>query len=531
MPLQKSFSEQNGSSRSRQQWHRSRSNPLADVTRTVSNRPHMPVSKITKNKLHAFNFQQPMSRADDGQIAGQTRTATTISFEESLADTKRPEREGRRTSANTHKEHDQDRHGDGSAGKKPAMTPVNKLAWQDLIGMTESKDEEEETSPNERLLWDSRHDPHRVSPLITRKKGRKRARSSSPISSPSTSSKPTTPAVNVKKLSEALKSPHADPALELWDRFSFSGSSAATPLGATNPALAQMMVSSSPRPVKMAAAGKALPSESGLRRAISCGANWPKRRRFEPTGHVDAIQEESPGDTTKTSMVNTLLRTMNGEINNRTKAVETQDYALKSPSSKRLKRMLGPARSPVRQVSPPRPIRPHCLEGPKDAVSVRPDETRDEIATDMLSDYGDDDFDEDTLMELDASLAPTVADEEVIEPPAPEPEPNIEPAPPPPQMLENDEDGFDDLDEDLVAAAEGMIQQIDSDRTFGANSDAGGSGQANADPSPPRLRDVEDFGDDAFGDDFGADFDFDAAEVAATQSANHSNASLPPVCR
>ncbi|OTA89267.1 hypothetical protein M434DRAFT_110997 [Hypoxylon sp. CO27-5] len=415
-----------------------------------------------------------------------------------------------------------------SASKESTTTPVSRLVWQDLVGMAEAKDEEEETSPNERIGWDTREDPqHRLklSPVMPGKRGKKRARSSSPVSSPASNSKLPTPAVNVEKLSRALKSPHADPAIELWDRFSLSGSTSVTPLGAMNSALAQIMVSSSPRPSR---------TESGLRRAISCGENWPKRRkveRGEAAKPMDATNEESPSGRSKSSMVNALLKSVTGEIN-RSKTIRARQDALRSPSpeKKSPQPMAQTPGSPTRRKSPSNPTTPPFTDNSVPAAA----KAGLKASVDVLSDYGDDDFDDDTLMELDASLG---------QPQEGQPEEDL-PIPPPDtvdtgQILDKQQsnratasfdDEFADMDDDVFAAAEDLITQIDSSRP------SRGNPHTPAQPVVAQEKPIivaDDQIEDVFGDDFGGDFDFDAAEIAATQSASSKqmNGSLPPVRR
>ncbi|TGJ79935.1 hypothetical protein E0Z10_g8828 [Xylaria hypoxylon] len=214
MPLQKSFSEQNGSLRP----------SAASNTRP---RPLERVADTTKQKLDAFNFRAPAQEPEaDEPIKREVVDENDNPVKRDAA------------SLPSNLPLDPMRH---------LGTPVNRLAWQDLIGDSDVKGDDEEASPQEKIGWDTKQRPmYGVSPM-PRKRGSKRARSSSPVSSP---------AVNVQKLSAALKSPRADPAIELWDRFSLSGSTATTPLGAANPALAQIMVSSSPQPPKFAGAGR-----------------------------------------------------------------------------------------------------------------------------------------------------------------------------------------------------------------------------------------------------------------------------------
>lgn len=477
-------------------------------------RPLEPVSEVTKNKRSAFNFCAP--------AAGETKAGETS-----------PNSDENSTEQNKHKS---TLSADVSLPEtdKGSATPVSRLAWHDLIGAPQQRDDRQDAaSPNERILWDTRQDQsYKASPMMPRKRGKKRARSSSPTSSPAAKPKANTPVVNVKKLAEALKSPHADPALELWDRFALSGSTTAvTPLGATNPALAQVMVSSSPQPSKILGT---VPAEGGLRRTISCGANFPKRRkvdRVEPVELLKATVEESPSGASKSSMVNALVRSVTGELN-RSKAARVQHEALQSPTPKSKRRHATPpvSSSPTQPSSPSKPISP--LRATKNNGQGQRDTEPDNGST---SDYGDDDFDDDTLMELDASLTapPGEADDG---------DATLLPSstPPPPDTgqkshgaaLGDDLDAFDDefgdLGDEVFAVAEDLITKIDSNPSSTHN--------ANAVPPPvtaPQNTVSEDSSEDLYGDDFGGDFDFEAAEIAATQSAKQTqiSGSLPSVRR
>lgn len=350
-----------------------------------------------------------------------------------------------------------------------------------------------------------------ISPLVPRR-GKKRARSSSPISSPA-GEKLRTPVVNVKKLKKALKSEHADPALDLWDRFAVGGAAdSKSPLGATNPALAHLMVSSSPRPPKDGSPNHA---DSSLRRAISCGSHWPKRRRVE-----NASESRPAKDTVenaKSLMVSALLETVNGEIS-KTERTDEDPIAMESPSIKK-------RRSPQKQRSLPRPAKsPRPSKSKSAATPVRSPSRHGARhgARSPTSDYGDDDFDDDTLLELDVSMlsgqteartfsgaAATLTDADVQEA---EGQCSKQAAP--------SDDEFDDMDDDLLAAAEDLIGSVDPALT-----------QQPAPPPPPKP--VHPDGgteeDDQFGDDFGGDFDFEAAELAATQTAGQADSSLMPV--
>ncbi|KAH9886546.1 hypothetical protein F4778DRAFT_470764 [Xylariomycetidae sp. FL2044] len=501
MPLQKSFSEQSGSNKPRHRWNKSRShsavNHASSTTRNQPSRPLQPVSEVTKNKLNAFNFRPPEEKLENGNNSADSRSAGLLS--ESTASL--------------------------SASKDSITTPVSRLAWQDLIGISEMKeDEEEDTSPNERIGWDTTEIPkYEMSPVLPRRRGKKRARSSSPLSSPAVSSKHTTPAVNVKQLSRALKSPNPDPAIELWDRFSLSGSMSAAALGAPNPALAQIMASSSPKPPRSHAGGSA---EGGLRRAISCGANWPKRRRAERAEAALArefLAEESPSRSSKSSMVNALLKTVTGEIN-KSKAVQTREDALRSPSPRkgRPSPVTTASGSPVRnlQVAKASPtLSTREVPNKVDNVQLESDAAG-------LSDYGDDDFDDDTLMELDASIMVSAEDSQAL-PRPPEIEQGRQQQMISKQDPEPDDDEF--ADDDIFTAAEDLMSRLDT--TKSALHAVNPQPQSIDQPRTAPAAHSGDQAEDIYGDDFGGDFDFEAAEIAATQSVKQPSGTLSTVRR
>lgn len=386
-------------------------------------------------------------------------------------------------------------------------TPISRLVWQDLMGATDAENNDEETSPNERLLWhnDYELDVNNISPLVHRR-GKKRARSSSPTSS---SPAPRTPAVNVKRLKQALKSPNADPALDLWDRFSVNGPDTQSPLGTTNPALAHLMVSSSPRPTKE---GSLSSGEGNLRRALSCGSHWPKRGQA-----VEAMPKSGPTrgikETSKLSMVTELLQTVNGEIN-KTKETEEGYVESESPSSRKQRH----SRNPTAPSKPPGITKISQMNlSAKSAVVMSGAEVQDPKAS--VSDYEDDDFEDGSIWEeLDASL---LSGQVEAGNPSAAPQ-NIAPGKSAPlRQQDSPDDDFDDLDDDLFAAADELIAEGESkqsvqsvpERTTRTVHLDGGTEDA----------------DDVYGDDFGGDFDFAAAELAATQSVDQSTSSMFPV--
>ena len=161
---------------------------------------------------------------------------------------------------------------------------------------------------------------------------------------------------------------------------------------------------------------------------------------------------------------------------------------------------------------------------------------RDSLNQRPESDYGDDDFDDDTFMELEASIIPRINDDdptlvassqENFRAQAPKTASrthlqalpvnqvvNIPQAQPAVGVLE--EDDFDDLDDDFFDEAQNLVAKVEAKHLT---------------KSPPRVepqvgKQGEVGEDDPYGDDFG-DVDLDAIEFAATQAVSSTAPSNP----
>ncbi|OAA51715.1 DNA replication factor Dna2 [Metarhizium rileyi] len=434
MPLQKSYSEHNRSS-----WQRSHSHPTN--LQAQRPRPLPPVSDVTKKKLSRFQYE-PQASVLGG--AGDTSA--------------KPE----------------DATASGTGVVANAATPVTRLNWRDLLEPNAAPVEDEvEISPNDKLLWNNQQDTLYaavLSPTMPRK-GKKRARSSSPSSSPA-NEKGTWPTVNVDKLKTALRSPHADPTLELWDRYSLKDSEdITTPNGAGFTALAQLMVSSSPKPSKEVSVRR---GDANLRRAISCGLNWPKRRKTErsKSGSQSSSQQREMEAASKSSLVTALLDTVTSSVNG-PDPIWTREQLLRSPSPK--KRRLSPKRS----------------ETPCRAKTSL-------LSSSPSSDYGDDDLDDDTFMELEASMQITGTTNTSL------PD-SIDQGQLSGRQLHSRRNNF------LNSAEEFDDVMLPQQPALGVSTPKNQS-RCNL------IANIEESMCDEFEDEFDGDIDFDAVELAATQS-------------
>ncbi|KAL8827592.1 MAG: hypothetical protein Q9191_003091 [Dirinaria sp. TL-2023a] len=184
--------------------------------------------------------------------------------------------------------------------KECPQTPMSRLPLAELVASGEDTNQRFNLTPVERVLWqtrDSEHGSSQKTPAGSSR--RKRAHSSSPVSS--SQKKYKTPG-HVPTLERPLKTPQADPAGELWKRYSLNacGNKGLSPTRAIGQPFSQLMNSSSPETPARRLMGREC---IGLRRSFSCGAEWPtsaaKRRKTQHvTGHHEPaaalVTQEAP---------------------------------------------------------------------------------------------------------------------------------------------------------------------------------------------------------------------------------------------
>ncbi len=256
----------------------------------MQDKPPIPISSTTKNKLSAFQFE-------GNAVTENALKTTSKAVINVLSDDEKENDEA--SSEKTVKALQERTKNASKEVSKPSIpsqklpsTPSAKLELPDLIGMGDVRREVKIVSPEERLEWDHGKDMNAGS-FQGVKRIRKRARSSSPIGS-----SPARVSMEVGK-GESVNT-QVDPGSELWGRFSFNGSNAPTPQGQAIPALAHMMQSSSPQQSKE---GFTPRSMAGFRRANSCGNQFPKRRKVGANERVNAFAESTTIGPSKLSVL------------------------------------------------------------------------------------------------------------------------------------------------------------------------------------------------------------------------------------
>ena len=225
------------------------------------------------------------------------------------------------------------------------QTPVGRLALAELIASGEDSNHQSlNVTPTERVLWDqSPHNSAFASSAASRK-GKKRAHSSSPASSSQNeaSNHFTTnkASLDLQNLQKCLKTPQADPANDLWSRYSVTNERQ-SPTERIGLPFAHLLNSSSPQ---TPASHLRTKESGGLRRSLSCTTEWPtsvtKRRKLEHSRSHEAAEvafaategENTRQSKSKRSRVSLLVDRLHDELAGSRKG-GSKDFAGPSSSS------------------------------------------------------------------------------------------------------------------------------------------------------------------------------------------------------
>lgn len=293
----------------------------------------IPASSHSRSKLKAFQFGQEVEKPFAGQNITEDQEAnkenTTPESNKTVAPPMNPPPQplSQRSSTNDPRECPQ--------------TPIGRLPLSELLASGDDARHHLNLTPIERVLWDNSPLSSGPTNSLPAHKGRKRAHSSSPASS----SQKGTPkhfasdksSVDLQALQRALKTPKADPADDLWSRYSLNTTDKRTPAGPDGPLYARLLHSSSPQ---TPAAHLQIKENGGLRRALSC-IEWPtsaaKRRKMHHSssqreGTTIFAANDLPFDSnekSKMSRVSLLIEKIHDGL---AKPVRRQEYSSSEPS-------------------------------------------------------------------------------------------------------------------------------------------------------------------------------------------------------
>lgn len=398
-------------------------------------------------------------------------------------------------------------------------TPATRLALPDLIGMVDVQTEEVEVSPDERITWGHNNNisSSSVSPYMAHKRP-KRARSSSPLGSSPANLSPHA-AFDLKRLSQTLKTPQAEPGSELWDRY---GGNSSAQKSASNSKLAYLMYTSSPQSSKQASATRI---DDKLRRSITCGAQWPKRRRvtgIDSPAEEDVFTNPSKAGMSNLSRASALLMKVN-EGRQASQDTKSSFETIPTPS---LHKKSSTGSEAVDVNAPPLEV-PVVASEAHDNYPICKEENHDSvIIKDEDSDYGD--IDEDDIGSLMIDRGPMnsenskidftttgcrrSADEAVLD-----------------KKGQNDGQKDDDDDDDEFGNMDDIDLEGIAAKYDGAETREASMGRSIQKSDTTQNEASKEVSEDEYGNDL--EFaDFEAAEAEVTQSRQQPTCTQPPVC-
>lgn len=240
------------------------------------------MSVESKSKLDAFRFERCANKSfDDAQGRGP--------IEDKENDPTVRDQDGNSLSQPESNMQNLSQISAGRDVRECPQTPIGRLPLSELIASTEDINGQGlNTTPIERVLWNHSQQAETSSSQAART--RKRRYSSSPVSSSQNKTSIHFDAgkssINLHTLQKLLKTPKADPAADLWNRYSLNtdpNSGRLSPAGSTGASCA--LQTSSPQTPAKHLQTKEL---GGLRRSISCGMEWPmpasKRQKIKHSG-------------------------------------------------------------------------------------------------------------------------------------------------------------------------------------------------------------------------------------------------------
>jgi hypothetical protein len=322
--------------------------------------------------------------------------------------------------------------------KPPPATPIGRVPLAELIGNNEDAFENRPAlTPVERVLWN--HSPTSsdfanslMTPAVRR--ATKRGRSSSPPSSSREEALRKGPPFDLQTLQRSLTTPLADPAGDLWSRYSINRREKPTPSKPDVQPPHDLLQSSSPQtPARYLREN----DSSGLRRTMSCGTAWPtsaaKRRKIQKS-HSQVVDRNIHGpaehhNNVGVSKVSFLLNKIHEGLAH--KSDVAHDIEPSSSSSPTLDELstTAPAVSPSNRLPVARHISPAAAPVNSLQYLPRGDHVIQEIQVqqgkmqmpekDSSSDYGDDAIDEDFFDEVTASMQVEVPSRDIAMVPAP----------------------------------------------------------------------------------------------------------------
>ena len=539
----------------------------------ASNSTSYPVSSNSRKKLNAFRYADDTvasntTTSKDGTTKAHRNKENQSSWLNGVVDPMQTSPDKAEKSEKTEAPVAEAPPTESKPLKDCPQTPGNRIPLADLISNAEDSFNPApgpEVTPVDHVIW--QHIPASSNPDSSSQtpagRRRKRRHSSSPPGSPSkdNSKKSQKEPLDLQSIQALFKTPQHDLATELWNNYvdkNMVESSEDLPA----PRLANLLSSSPQTPIS----GRSSRDSSGLRRSISCAAEWPtsraKRRRNnrqDPNNRGTFSRATSnvlDSGKRNASKINFLVDELARSLK------PAQPVSARPPNSSPLRQRLDAERcrssSPTvdRKGQGDTKLEREALPAPaKNTYAIPPP-----ILEESSSDFGDDDIDQDLMDLADASEDPFVV------PPASRgsvnefgsfgssgwsklgvdkvnsSNPKQPPLPANPPIMHNitnnetkpddsedfDDDEFGDFDDEILAECDKKSAQFAPPTTSATAKQT----VKRPDPSPvaavPKVPvnvsngAANEFSDDEFDDDF----DFDALE----QTMKQTGADGPYVC-
>lgn len=377
--------------------------------------PPIPASSKSKSKLEAFHFHERTAESD---------TIKKLDLQNREADKEnRPILENSKNTDALQLMPCSQSLSQRSSQKECPQTPVGRLPLAELIaGTNDIAHQNLNLTPVERVLWNLSPSTSQLSSSqeeLMSRRGQKRARSSSPTALSETK-KPKRFTLGKQpmdsfKPQKALKTPQADPASDLWSRYSHANADneKASPTRLREEIFVELMKSSSPQTPPSHLQTKEL---GRLRRSISCTNDWPesvakKRRLNHTTQHKLAAAGTNASETehlcqstTNISRVSVLVERMQDELSGSFKRQRRPSRpAESSPSPEKKADFQTSSQAPSNQAEDAVAFgsRPTDVRGNEGTLNSPNHKSEKSAGT---SDFGDDEFNDEMLDIINASL-------------------------------------------------------------------------------------------------------------------------------
>ena len=392
--------------------------------------PPIAASSQSRNKLQAFNFDQENAPPANGKEVNGAKLGKNEVAEASKARGSQVPQHAASSHYSSHSVAQKEL-------KDCPQTPVGRLPLAELVASGEDLNQVLDLTPIERVTWNnaarnSDQGSSQETPVLP--KGRKRAYSSSPVSSSQKKNKPSDHvaggerSLDLQHLQKALKTPKGDPASDLWKKYSLKpyNDEKLSPTDAFGQPFSQLLNSSSPQTPTSRLLGR---DSIGLRRSLSCGTEWPtsvaKRRKLL---HAGGDQESSvalattEGGAQKSqkskSRLSLLVAKISGDLARPTtdESDDLRASSCKSSQHDKSERSLGSPQPPGAQTKEDRDEERHVGSPMSDiTITARKqlkrrnildgmpsqDQKRSPEIDDLSDDFGDDDLDLETFNAID----------------------------------------------------------------------------------------------------------------------------------